>query len=278
MFKTRRGTWLVGLCATIALSSPLGGQETAHPVPVRDAREIARFPAPEARQAVAVDAAHFYAIDNRRIGKYEKATGARVGGWEGDADGPIQHLNSGVVIGGRLYAANSNYPQRPMISSIEIWEVETMRHVATHSFGIHAGSGTWIDRRDDVWWVVFANYENAAGEPGRGVDFTVLERYDDGWRRTGGWVFPEALVSRFRPYSNSGGSWGNDGRLYLTGHDEGELYVAELPNSGSTLQWVETIRGSFEGQGMAWDRTRPGVFYGIRRSSREVVVFEIPGS
>jgi hypothetical protein len=257
--------------------APLRAQSSEPPAPtaVREAREIRRFSAPEARQAVAVDDAHFYAIDNRRIGKYDRFTGARVGGWEGPADGPIRHLNSGVVIDGRLYAANSNYPERPMVSSVEIWDVATMQHVDSHSFGIHAGSLTWIDRREGFWWVVFANYENQAGEPGRGVEWTVLERYDDQWRRTGGWTLPAALVARLRPYSNSGGSWGADERLYLTGHDAGELYVVELPRSGSVMNWVGTIRATHEGQGFAWDTSRERTLFGIRRSSLEVVVLEL---
>lgn len=38
----------------------------------RLARELRRFPAPEAHQGVAVDVDHLYAITNRGIGKYEK--------------------------------------------------------------------------------------------------------------------------------------------------------------------------------------------------------------
>jgi len=51
--------------------------------------EVRRFATEEATQGVAVDERHFYAISNRRIGKYEKDTGRRVGGWDGPADGPI---------------------------------------------------------------------------------------------------------------------------------------------------------------------------------------------
>ena len=39
---------------------------------------VRRYAAAEARQAVAVDSTHFYAIDNRRIGKYDKQSGAKV--------------------------------------------------------------------------------------------------------------------------------------------------------------------------------------------------------
>jgi hypothetical protein len=108
------------------------------------------------------------------------------------------------------------------------------------------------------------------------VEWTVLERYDDQWRRTGGWALPSALIDRLRPYSNSGGSWGADGNLYLTGHDAGELYVLKLPSAGPVLEWVETIRGTHEGQGMAWDRSRDHTFYGISRSALQVLILEIP--
>jgi len=47
--------------------------------PNRGLQELRRFKAAEARQAVAVDAHHFYAIDNRAIGKYDKRTGERIG-------------------------------------------------------------------------------------------------------------------------------------------------------------------------------------------------------
>ncbi|WP_082408167.1 hypothetical protein [Verrucomicrobium spinosum] len=40
--------------------------------------EIHRSPAAEARQGVAVDAAHCYVIDNREIGKYRLDNGERV--------------------------------------------------------------------------------------------------------------------------------------------------------------------------------------------------------
>ncbi len=124
---------------------------------------IEDMPAPEARQAVAVDADAVYAIDNRTIGKYDKRTGKRIRQWVGPEDGPIQHLNSGVVIEGRLYCAHSNYPHQPMTSSIEIWDADSLEHVGSHTFGIFAGSATWVDFHDGYWWVVFANYDTHGG-------------------------------------------------------------------------------------------------------------------
>jgi hypothetical protein len=266
------------LVAAAALSGGvlLARQQPDAQVPVRDAREVRRVRAAEARQGVAADSGFLYAIDNRRIGKYDKRTGARVGGWEDVPGGRFHHLDSGVVVEGRLYAAHSNYPDLPMVSSIEIWDAATLRHVGSHSFGIHAGSATWVDRHDDAWWVLFANYETEGGEPGRGVEWTVLERFDDDWRRTGGWTLPAALVARLRPFSNSGGVWAADDRLYLTGHDDRELYVVRLPSAGAELDWVETIRGTTPGQGIALDPALPNTLYGIDRASAEIVVLALP--
>src|SRR5688500_11967166 len=104
------------------------GESQTPPVTTRIATAIRHIAAPDARQGPAVDQSHLYVIDNRTIGKCSKETGVIVSKWEGDPEGPIQHLNAGMVRDGRLYAASSNYPALPMISSIEVWDVETMRH------------------------------------------------------------------------------------------------------------------------------------------------------
>jgi len=67
--------------------------------------------------------------------------------------------------------------------------------------------------------------------------------------------------------SNSGGSWGPDGYLYLTGHDPAELYRVRLPKAGSVLEVVDIIPMNIRGQGIAWDRSQPGVIYGIIRAT-----------
>ncbi len=131
---------------------------------------LEEFPAAEARQGVAVDADAIYVIDSRAIGKYDKRTGKRIRQWVGPEDGPIQHLNSGVVIEGRLYCAHSNYPHQPMTSSIEIWDADSLEHLGSHSFGIFAGSATWVDFHDGYWWVVFANYGPLAKFAGKGPE------------------------------------------------------------------------------------------------------------
>lgn len=265
----RRGS---GSPCGLLLAATLLGLALGREAGAQSFDERLRFPAEEAHQAVAVDHTFFYAIDNRAIGKYEKATGRRVASWRQDEGGPIVHLNSGVVVGDRLYCAHSNFPGMPMVSSVEVWDTRTLEHVASHSFGVFAGSGTWLDRHGDAWWMTFAHYAGTGGEPGKGPEWTTLVRLDDSWQPREAWVFPPDVVARFDPYSSSGGAWGPDGRLYVTGHDRPEAYVLQLPEAGSVLTLVEVLPVPIPGQGIAWDRTVPGHLYGIDRGRREVVV------
>ena len=239
--------------------------------------EIRKYKVPEAKQAVAVDGPYFYVINNSTIGKFTKSDGRQIAAWDGAREG-IRHLNSGVVIKGKLYCANSNYPEIPMASSVEIFDVHTMQHVGTHSFGIAAhGSLTWIDQKDGFWWIGFAHYGGKESSEGRDVRWTSLVRYDKEWRELESWVFPKNIVEVFTPKSNSGGAWGKDGLLYCTGHDRPELYVMKLPASGYTLEHVRTLPAEIYGQGIAMDHSIKGrlVIYGINRSANRVSVSEI---
>ena len=206
---------------------------------------LQRFQIKEARQGVGVDADAFYAVDNTVIAKYDKKTGALIAKWEGDVNGSAIHLDSAAVVDGKLYAAHSNYPAWPMTSSIEVWDAATLKHIESHSLGIERGSLTWLDRdAKGVWWGAFANYNRVFDKSpiAYGNKYnTQLVRFDADWRVAEAWVYPDALVDKFADMSNSGGSWGPDGKLYITGHDNPELYVMELPAIGSELKWVGTI-------------------------------------
>jgi outer membrane protein assembly factor BamB len=234
--------------------------------------EVRRFATEEARQGVAVDGEFFYVIDNRKLGKYRKDSGERVAGWEGAKDGPIQHLNAGVVIEGRLYAAHSNFPKVPMESSVEIWDVATMKKVASHPIEDAPGSLTWVQRHGGHWYACFAHY--AAGD-GPGPEATQLVRYDAQWQPQQTWTFPKELVAKFGKYSASCGAFGPGGKLFVTGHDLKELYVLELPSSGSVLTWLDTVAISAEGQAFAWDPGDEGTLYSISRRTREVIVSKV---
>jgi hypothetical protein len=236
--------------------------------------EIARFKSEAARQGVAADADSFYPVTDQGIAKHEKKTGKLVAEWKGPKDGPIIHLDSGAIVDGKLYAAHSNYPQDPMTSSVEVWDPATMQHVASHSFGIMWGSLTWIDRHDGAWWAVFANYSRVFGQSQRpygNTYWTTLVKFDDRWQWQQAWTFPPNVLKRAEPMSISGGSWGADGLLYVTGHDYPELYALRLPKMGSVLEQVAMYPIKAEGQGIAWDRSEPDVLWMINRSTKEVI-------
>jgi hypothetical protein len=250
--------------AAIAAQAP----RAAEPLQV-----IRRYPAPEAKQGVAVDGRFFYAIDDAAIGKYERETGRRAGGWKGEARDRITHLDSGAVIDTRLYCAHSNYPQVPMVSSIEIFDTSRMSHLDSIPLP-HLGSATWVDRADGAWWVTFAHYAKIGAEPGKTPADTTLVQFDDRWQQQRAWAFPSAVVDRWDGMSSSGGVWFHR-RLYTTGHHARELYVLEVPASGRTLTLREIIPFESEGQGIAVDAAA-GQLYSIQRRTREVLVSRLP--
>jgi hypothetical protein len=233
---------------------------------------IAEFTIPDASQGVAVDARFFYAIDDTAIAKYDKKTGVLVKRWAQEKDGPLIHLDGGVVRDGKLYAAHSNYPAWPMTSSIEIWDARTLEHIGSHSFGINWGSLTWVDFHDGFWWMTFANYDQPYGPDRMAYGHkaaTQLIKFTQDFSMVESWVLPQSILEKFGIMSNSGGSWGPDGFLYLTGHDLGELYKVQLPSAGSVLALVATIQIPVRGQGIAWDRSDPGVLYGVVRATSQ---------
>jgi len=238
------------------------------------AEVVRRLPADEARQGVAVDADHVYAIDNGRIGKYDKRTGRKVAEWAGDPT-LFPHLNSCAVVEAQLVCASSNYPATPMTSSVEMFDPQTLAHVGTVALGPGTGSLTWVIRKDGFWWATFANYDERGGDPGRDHRSTVLVKFDDDWRRVSAWLFPETVLARFAPRSSSGGVWGPDGLLYVTGHDEQELYVLALPEAGGTLRHVATIPMAAPGQAIAWDETQ-GHVWGVDRARLELIEMRPP--
>ncbi|WP_374467872.1 hypothetical protein [Phenylobacterium sp.] len=244
--------------------------------PALKAETVGRWPAPEANQGVAVDARHFYAVGNSVIAKYDRRTGRKVAEWSGDP-ARFPHLNSCAVVGRELVCAASNYPALPMSSSVEVFDPVRMAHLRSVALGPEQpGSLTWVDRKDGAWWAAFANYDGRGGEPGRDHRYTALLKFDDQWRRLEAWSFPDAVLARFAPRSTSGGAWGPDGRLYVTGHDHTEAYVLSLPRGGSVLQHLATIEVPMEGQAIAFDRSAGRVLFGIRRQVREVVAARLP--
>ena len=223
--------------------------------------------AAEANQGVAVDAEHFYAIDDRAIGKYEKATGRKVAEWRAPAGSPVRHLNSGIVVAGQLLVAHSNFPAKPDESSVEYFDVDTLRPAGRKIFEQPPGSLTWLVPSGEGWLACFAHYR-LNGDPAQ----SRLVKFDGRWNALASWSFPSELLARFGAFSCSGGGYALDGRVWVSGHDARELYVLDLPPGGGTARWLGTVGFVSRGQAFAWDPTRPQELYSIQRKTREVVV------
>ena len=174
---------------------------------------INTFDAGDAGQGVAVDKDHFYSIDNFSITKRNKDTGEALLQWYGGEDGPIIHLDGGVVIDGIIYCPHSNYPAWPITSSVEMWNATSLEHIDSHPFGIYRGSLTWIDKdANGTWYGTFANYDRVQSGDTMPYGLTMrtqLVQFNDDWSVARSWIYPDALWQSFSPMSNSGGqlSW-----------------------------------------------------------------------
>ncbi|HBE71323.1 MAG TPA: hypothetical protein DDW52_24520 [Planctomycetaceae bacterium] len=243
-----------------------------------------------ARQGVAVDRNYLYAISNTEIVKCEKLTGEVVTSWVADANTPrhghILHLNSGTVVGTQLFCAHSRYPIAPNDNTVELWDVEDrkLEHIASLNIPGKYGSLTWIDQhRNGSWWMCFARY----GRPENEKTTLVHYKFEQPAMHKGlpqfieieSWNFPEEVIQHWGTKSCSGGSWGPDGLLYTTGHDDSTAFVLSIdepiqddsggvaasPNRPSRLRLARTETGmGFFGQAIAWDRSaQDPILWGI---------------
>ncbi len=263
---------LISGCLLTNVPQALAQGTTNPPAPV-----TFRLFAAEAHQGVASDGIHVYAIDNDRIGKYVIATGKRIAQWQGERR-LFPHMNSCTVAGDNLVCAASNYPKVPQTSAVEIFDTRTMQHKRTVSLGFGPGSLTALDRHDGKWWAVYANYDGKGGEPGRDYRYTLLARLDDSFRQEAAWAFPAEVLARFAPFSCSGLSWSNDGRLYATGHDRPEMYELAIPDAGSELELRRTISIATPGQAIDWDPVQAGRLWSIDRKTSAMIASVIPDS
>lgn len=240
-------------------------------------RTVRSYEAPEADQGVATDGVFLYAIENTVIAKYRLDTGDLVDRWIGPRGGPVRHINSCYARRGRLWCANSNYPEIPMASSIEVFDTATMTPVDSHSLGLRdEGSLTWFDEIEGGLIAGFAHYRTGGGLPFKDNTYSSVLAFDTAWRRTGGWMIPPAVIERMAPHAASGGALGPDGLLYVLGHDRPELYVLARPIMGPTLVHVATIAIEAPGQAFTWSADGSRVIYAINRRPGRVMAIEIP--
>jgi hypothetical protein len=267
---------IAGVCLVGFAQSAPAGHATFEPLRLTG-RTLRVYQVPEADQGVAADAVHFYAVDNTVLAKYEIASGKNVDRWVAPANGLIRHLNSCLIQQQRVWCANSNYPQLPMGSSVEIFDAASLDHADSRSLGLRdEGSLTWFDRYGDGWIAGFAHYDGNGGVAFKNHEFSSVIVFDAEWRRTGGWLLPSGPVTRMAPYAASGGAVGPDGWLYLLGHDRPEMYVVARPSMGPTLIHVATIEVEAAGQAFAWSQDGTRTIFAIDRAKHLVRRIEVP--
>jgi len=243
------------------------GCTTAQAAPPIVLREL---PTAQAVQGAADDLDAIYAIEDHSIARFDRKSGRRLALWEGDPSIYI-HINACERVDHRLACAMSNYPGVPMSSSLEWFDATSLRHLGTHSFGPGWGSLTWIDWQRGSWWACFANYDGSGGSPPADHRATVLVRLDTRFIPQESWLFPEDVLNAFGRDSASGGRWGRDGLLYVTGHDRPELYVLSLPVAGGRLRHVSTRVIAFHGQAFDWDVINQRAIWGIDRQRHMLI-------
>ncbi len=263
---------LLGMIITIiasfgVLALSLSAEEVAD---TTKNKTLKKFPF-RVSQGVAVDAHFFYAINNTKVVKCKKETGAVVATWVANkkekAYAHFKHLNSATVVDGKLYGAHSKYGSDPGDCSVEIWDVSEMRlnHIKTLKLPRKYGSLTWIDQHSDgSWWMCYAVYGKNENKATRLVKY---KYQDQKFTELESWTFPEKVVSHWGRFSCSGGSWGPDGLLYTTGHDEALVHVLKIDKENS-LSYVrsEKVPG-LAGQAIAWDRfSKEPTLWGIVRN------------
>jgi hypothetical protein len=228
------------------------GQETGYV-------EKSALPSAHATQAAAADERFVYAVSSTRVAKLDRATGAELALSEGKAS----HLNSAVILGGKIYSAHSNFPLKPEQSDIRVLDPETMKLEVFHRFENPPGSLTWALKRQDGWWCHFAGYGTEKAK-------SCLVRFDAGWKETGRWASPAELMKDWGTMSLSGGIWQGE-TLLATGHDKKVIYRLKVPVPGNPVEWLGTMASPFPGQGIAAD-PKTGGLVGIDRK-RKVVIF-----
>ncbi|WP_209331900.1 hypothetical protein [Lunatimonas salinarum] len=217
------------------------------------------FPAKEAHQAAAADSLYFFAINNTRIGQYERKSGKLQK--QVDVPGAV-HLNSGFFHNSYLYMAHSNYPQKPDRSDIRRFDPRSGDLCTVVDFGETDGSLTWLVNHDGHWWGMFALYKENNGA-------SYLVKWDAEWQEISRFTFPKEVVQKLGTMSVSGGVAYREGFL-ITGHDEREVYYVKIPHVGTVLEYVGTIPAPFTGQGIAKDPLTGGLV-GIDRKAKKVV-------
>jgi len=228
---------------------------------------------PFARQGVAVSADRLYAVSDHGIQALDRRTGRALATITDDDR--YQHL-SGCIVRRTLVCAHSNFPNLPMVNSIETFDLNTLRPVASHPLADVRGSLTWIVPWGDGWLACLANYDGRGGAAGRDHAATLIVQLSPRLTTERTFRLPAPVLDRLAPDSVTGGAIGRNGLLYVTGHDRAEAYVLAIPLRGDMLHHVATIPMPTDGQAIAFDPVAPLLLWSVDRPHQQLVASLIP--
>lgn len=240
------------------------------------AEPLMTYPAPLAKQGVAIGPSGFFAVAETGIARHARRGGREVARWQSVGREGVAHLSSCVMTREReLLCGNSNFPSLPMAASLEWFNPATLAPLRTRSLGPTDGSLVWVDELAGGWLAGFAHIEGRGGVPGRDHRFSRVSQLDPYWVEVQAWLLPDSVLEQLAPGGLSGGSVGPDGLLYATGNDRPEVYALARPSQGTTLVHVATIELGTAARAIGWDRFSDDRILWTA-AEREVRTFRVP--
>lgn len=234
----------------------------------------------DAYEGVAVGKDFFYAINTKSISKHKIDNGEHVKTVVFTNHPRIKHLNSGVVLGNRLYVCNNPDDVLFSYNTIEVFDLNLEFQYYIEVTG-NTGSLIAIDYFDNRWWTCFSHYKDHARytiiaemyfpRPDLSTAGQTNEKDLVRWHIRNRYYFPNDIVNRSNAIS--GFSFGPDGLVYATGKDCNELFVLHLHRSSPIMSLDRIIKLDIDGQAIDWDRKRKKL-YGIHRGLQKVIVFD----
>lgn len=199
----------------------------------------------EAKNGVALDGKHFYAISNSCIGKYSRKTGKKVL----SKQFPFKNISGGTFVNGDLVVINNSSKS----GNILIWlDPDTLDIIDTMPVPQVSGTLSWIDWAWDKWWVCDAFFK-------KNVKETSIYCFNQDWVLEGYWKLPKSIVNEIKPESLLGGAWFGE-YLCVMSNDNPEMYILELPEHSLYAKLVKKVQVCFDGRGFALERGKGNVY------------------
>lgn len=231
---------------------------------------------PDAHKGIAAGRDFFYVINTNSISKHSTKTGELIKRVDFSNHPRIKNMNGAVVVRNNLYVTNSPATVKHRQNTIEVFNRDLVYLYHINVTG-NTGALTWIDYHNGKWWGCFAHYDDM-------VRYTVLVEfyhpnpdleYEDtihskdlvNWHVKDRWFFPHKVNEHFLPYSCTGGSFGPDGKLYVTGH-RNEIYVLDF-HPKAEIMGLDYIKETDINVSVSIDKER-GILFGINKDNKTV--------